>query len=242
VRLRQLMGLSLVKTRLPEHSHHTIRSFVTRPGRLTRGQSRALENHWKDYGIDFTDQRICLDKIFGRTAPVTLEIGSGMGEVILELARKYPEDDHLCVEVHTPGVGSLIRKASIASIENIRVIKHDVVDSLKTLIADNSLDKVCIFFPDPWPKKRHHKRRLLQPEFLNLLKPKLKKNGCLFLATDWEGLAEHMITVCDADNELINLAGQYNYAARPLWRGMSKFELRGKRLGHSVWDLAYCLR
>ena len=236
------MARSLVKTRLPEPSHNTIRSFVTRPGRLTKGQSRALDNHWIDYGINISNQSLCLEQIFGRSAPLTLEIGSGMGEVILDLASNNPENNHLCVEVHTPGVGSLIRQASLAGIVNLRVIKHDVVDCLENLITDKSLDRVYVFFPDPWPKKRHHKRRLLQANFLDLLKPKLKKNGCLFLATDWEDLAEHMIAVCDADSDLINLAGKNNYAPRPIWRVMSKFELRGKRLGHPIWDLVYCLQ
>lgn len=227
---------------MPDQSHRTIRSYVTRPGRLTKGQSRALAEHWVDYGIDFTDKELCLKQIFGRSAPVILEIGSGMGEVIFNLANNNPENDYLSVEVHTPGVGSLIRQASLAGLKNIRVIKYDIVDCLKNFIPDNSLDRIYVFFPDPWPKKRHHKRRLLQADFLALLKPTLKRNGCLFLATDWEELAEHMITVCDADSELMNLAGNNHYAPRPIWRTMSKFEQRGKRLGHTVWDLVYCLR
>lgn len=220
--------------------HRIIRSYVLREGRLTSGQARALEKHWPAFGIDFSKQILDLDACFGRRAPKILDIGSGNGDSVLELARRFPENDYLAVEVHRPGVGNLLRRAAEEGCRNIRVIRHDVVEVLRSQIPDNSLDEVHILFPDPWPKKRHHKRRLVSNRFLRLLHPKLKKHARLYLATDWQDLAEHMLEVCDAFSGLINLAGKGHFSPRPLWRYRTKFEQRGEKLEHPVYDLIYC--
>ena len=219
-----------------------IRSYVLRQGRLTDAQAHALENFWPDYGIDFNTVSIDPDLIFQRTAPRVLDIGSGMGETLIKLAETHPENDYLAVEVHRPGVGNLIKMARNFNLGNIRVICHDVIEVLQNRLSNHCLDQVYIFFPDPWPKKRHHKRRLVNTAFLNLLIPKLKTNARIFLATDWQDLAEHMLTVCDQHPGLINIAGTGNYTPRPDWRPVTKFENRGIRLEHGVWDLAYCLK
>jgi tRNA (guanine-N7-)-methyltransferase len=218
----------------------SIRSFVLRQGRLTSGQTRAIEQYWHKYGIDYTAGILDLDFSFQRNSSKILDIGSGMGETLVELAASHPENDYLAIEVHRPGVGSLIRLAAEKNLNNIRVINHDVVEVLKTQIDDSCLDQVYLFFPDPWPKKRHHKRRLVNSEFLALLVPKMKSNARFFLATDWRDLAEYMLSVCDQHPSLLNLAGSGNFAPRPSWRPVTKFENRGRSLKHKVWDLCYC--
>ena len=217
-----------------------VRSFVKRQSRITNGQTRALDLHWTDYGIDFSQSCLEFSNLFNRSAPKILDIGSGMGETTVKLACKYPENDFLAIEVHKPGVGSLIRQAVDSDIKNIKVICHDVVEVLQHQIPDNSIDSVQIFFPDPWPKKKHHKRRLVNDRFLDLISPKLKMNARLFLATDWEDLANHMLEACDKDSGFINLAGKGNFSPRPVWRPRTKFEVRGDALNHQVWDLCYC--
>lgn len=219
-----------------------IKSYVLRQGRLTDAQARALELHWQQYGIDYQPQSLDPARIFGRRAPRILDIGSGMGETLIALAQQNPAYDYLAVEVHRPGVGSLIKSAAEHGLANVRVINHDVIDVLRHQLPDRCLDQVYIFFADPWPKKRHHKRRLVSPDFLALLKPKLQRHARLFLATDWADLAEHMLTVCDQDPGLLNIAGKGNYTPRPAWRPVTKFEKRGLRLEHGVWDLCYCMR
>lgn len=226
---------------MAEYAPRSIRSFVLRQGRITAGQAQALEKYWEKYGIEFSQELLDLDLIFHRSAPRVLEIGSGMGEVSMALAKKHPENDYLAVEVHRPGIGCLIRHAASAELSNIRVICHDAVEVLNQQIPDQSLDEVYIFFPDPWPKKRHHKRRLISPELVTLLCRKLKYHAQLFIATDWQDLAEHMLVVCDSVPGLINLAGQGHYAPRANWRPLTKFEQRGQKLGHRVWDFAYGL-
>ena len=224
---------------LSEHHNRTIRSYVLRQGRLTSGQARAIELYWHRFGIGYTREPVDLDAIFGRTNPKILEIGSGMGEVTVALAEKHPENDYLAVEVHRPGVGSLIRLAASANLENIRVIQHDAAQILRYQIQNNSLDEVYCFFPDPWPKKRHHKRRLINPDFLALLLTRLKLHGRIIVLTDLEDMAEHMLTVCDSNEGLVNLAGCGHYAPRPGWLPVTKFENRGRKLGHRIWTLAY---
>ena len=162
---------------------------------MTDSQVRALDDLWPIYGIDFKEQPLDLDGEFNRTAPRILDIGSGMGETLIQLAARHPENDYLSVEVHRPGIGKLLANADKQRLSNIRVFNHDVMDVLKHPLPNHSLDEVYILFPDPWPKKRHHKRRLVNPEFLKLLVPKLKSHARLFLATDWEGLAEHMLEI-----------------------------------------------
>jgi tRNA (guanine-N7-)-methyltransferase len=220
----------------------TIRSYVLRQGRMTDSQVRAMDDLWPIYGIDFKEQALDLDSLFGRCAPRILDIGSGMGETLIQLATNHPENDYLSVEVHRPGIGKLLGNADKQCLSNIRIFNRDVMEVLKHQLPNHSLDEVYILFPDPWPKKRHHKRRMVNPEFLYLLVLKLKAHARLFLATDWEDLAEHMREVCDAYNGLINLAGTGNYAPRAKWRPITKFENRGIKLGHQVWDLCYGIK
>ncbi len=217
----------------------TIRSYVLRQGRMTDAQVKALDELWPDHGIDFEEKSLDLDALFNRTAPRVLDIGSGMGDTLIQLAMRHPENDYLAVEVHRPGVGKLLDNANKHQLTNIRIFNHDIMDVLKHQLPDHSLDEVYIFFPDPWPKKRHHKRRLVNPDFLNLLIPRLKRHARLYLATDWEDLAEHMRDICDANQGLINLAGTGHYTPRAAWRPITKFEQRGLKLGHRVWDLCY---
>ena len=218
-----------------------MRSYVLRQSRITPAQELAIQQHWHRFGIDYQPQTLDLSQVFGRSAPKVLEIGTGTGENIVALANRHSDNDYLALEVHKPGVGKLIRQAVALNLSNIRVICHDAVEVLAHQIDDKTLDQILIFFPDPWPKKRHHKRRLLQPEFVALLRRKLQDHGRLFLATDWQDLAEHMLRVCDAEGELFNLAGRGNYSPRPKWRPLTKFEQRGRHLQHQVWDLAYAV-
>lgn len=206
---------------------------------MTRGQARALEQYWYIYGIDFSPEPVDLDRVLGRSAPKILEIGSGMGEVLTVMAARHPENDYLAVEVHRPGVGSLIRQAVQHQLTNIRIIRHDAVEILRYQLQEKCLDEVYIFFPDPWPKKRHHKRRLLTAEFASLLVSRMKPHGRLFILTDFEDLAMEMLDVCDGCEGLINLAGNGRYAPRPKWLPPTKFETRGKKLGHKILSLAY---
>jgi tRNA (guanine-N7-)-methyltransferase len=225
-----------------EKIRRPVRSYVLRQGRLTSGQAFALEHYWQRYGIDFSKKKLDLDIEFGRPSPKILDIGVGMGDTTITLARAHPENDYLAVEVHEPGIGSLLRQAQTADINNLRVIHNDVIETLKYQIPEQSLDQVYIFFPDPWPKKRHHKRRLINPEFLALLKPRLKSHARIYIATDWQNLAEHVLNICDNDSDLFNLAGRGFAAPRPVWRPLTKFEQRGKNLKHQVWDFIYALR
>lgn len=217
----------------------TVRSYVLRQGRLTAGQAEALRRHWGHYGIEFSRGSLDLNGVFGRRAPRVLDIGSGNGQVTLALAARHPENDYLAVEVHRPGVGSLIRQAQLAGIDNIRVCCHDVVEILRWQLREACLDEVYVFFPDPWPKKRHHKRRLINPAFISLLATRLKPNARLFIATDWEDMAQQALRVCDGEPRLLNLAGAGRYAPRPNWRPQTRFERRSRRLALPVWDLVY---
>jgi len=221
----------------------SIRSYELRQGRLTSGQRRALEQHWKTFGVPPSPGVLDLDEIFGRRAPRILDIGSGMGETTAALAEQHPENDYLALEVHLPGVGALIRQAVARKLRNLRVLRADARDVVCNRLTANSLDEAWIFFPDPWVKRRQHKRRLVGEEFVAALARCLKSNGRLFMATDWEDLAKHMRQVCDQEKGLLNLARHGRYAPRPAWRPLTKFEQRGLRLGHTVRDLVYtCTR
>ena len=218
--------------------HRRIRSFVLRQGRLTKGQERALEMAWPKFGIDYTDDLLDLNEAFRRIdSRKILEIGFGMGDATAQIAQILPDADFLVVEVHTPGVGSLLKHMEELALTNIRIIQHDAVEVIKNMLADASLDGVHIFFPDPWHKKRHHKRRLIQPEFVKLLCRKLKVGGYLHLATDWQEYAEWVLEVLNAEPQLLNTAE--NYAEKPSYRLLTKFEDRGIKLGHGVWDLMF---
>ena len=215
-----------------------IRSYVLRQGRLTKGQEKALADYWPTFGIDYTPETLDLSKTFGRQESFKiLEIGFGMGETTATIAQSMPERDFLGVEVHTPGVGGLLKLIGEKSLSNVRIIQHDVVDVLNNMIADASLDGVHIFFPDPWHKKRHHKRRLIQAEFVKDLCSKIKQGGYLHVATDWQEYAEWVLDILKVETLLINSAK--DYAPKPAYRPLTKFENRGIKLGHGVWDLIF---
>jgi tRNA (guanine-N7-)-methyltransferase len=216
-----------------------IQSFVLRAGRLTPGQERALNELWPVYGVDLQDARLDLDAIFGRHARRCLEIGFGIGEVIGNLAETHPDIDYLGVEVHRPGVGRLLLRAAQSNLRNLRVIRHDAVLVLKDNLPNDCLDEILVFFPDPWHKKRHHKRRLIEPQFVALAADKLRPGGVLRLATDWQDYAEQMLAVCNTDPRLSSVSADRRYVERPAFRPATRFERRGARLGHGVWDLAY---
>ena len=219
--------------------HGRIRSFVVRPGRITEGQRRALEEGMPRFGLQREAGELDAEQAFGRAGPLVLEIGFGMGQSLVAMAAAAPEVNYLGVEVHRPGVGRLLHSMAAEGVENIRVYCDDAVPVLEECIADASLDGVQIFFPDPWHKKRHHKRRLIQPQFVGLLCRKLKPGGFLHLATDWENYADHMLEVLSAEPRLVNRSGSGHYAERPGARPLTKFEQRGQRLGHGVWDLLF---
>lgn len=218
-----------------------IKSFVLRQGRLTKGQEQALATGWPQYGI--TEGRDWLDfaAIFGNTAPVSLEIGFGNGESLAQMARATPERNFLGIEVHTPGVGHLLHLVQKYQLENLRVMNTDAVEIIQQRIPAGSLDRIQIYFPDPWHKKRHHKRRIIQAEFVHLLATRLQADGLLHLATDWQDYAQAMAEVLQAspDFRTMNPSGE-PFSPRPEFRPLTKFEQRGLKLGHGVWDLLYC--
>jgi tRNA (guanine-N7-)-methyltransferase len=214
-----------------------IRSYVLRQGRISNAQQRAWEELLPRYGIPFRAALLDLDAEFGRPAPKLLEIGFGMGETTANVAAAHPENDYLGIEVHRPGVGSLLRLIAERGLENVRVIQHDAVEVLKDMIRPASLDGVHIFFPDPWPKLRHHKRRLIQPPFVALLSERLRVGGYLHVATDWAHYAEQVLAVLGAESRLANTAR--GYAPHPDYRPLTKFEERGLRLGHDVYDIIF---
>ena len=225
---------------MPDAAHpRSIRSFVTRAGRITAAQERALTTLWPRYGIEYREEPLALPALFNRAAPCTLEIGFGNGANLAALARAHPERNYLGVEVHRPGVGRLLLSLEQQRLANIRLICHDAVEVLERQIAPGSLAEILILFPDPWPKKRHHKRRLIQPQFVALIERALCPDGMLKLATDWQPYALEMLACLSAAPSLRNLAPGGGFAARPAERAPTRFELRGTRLGHEVWDLAF---
>lgn len=221
--------------RFPERS---IRSYVLRQGRMTRAQARAHATLLPKYGVPFFRAPLDLTALFGRAAPKIVEIGFGMGETTAAIARENPDKDYLAIEVYSPGVGNLLKRIDALGLSNVRVIQHDAVDVLEWMLAPESLDGVHIFFPDPWPKKRHHKRRLIQPPFVALLAQRLKPGGYLHVATDWQDYAEHILAVLSEEPRLANAAGR-GFVPRPNSRPPTKFEERGRRLGHGVWDVLF---
>jgi tRNA (guanine-N7-)-methyltransferase len=219
-----------------------IRSFVLRAGRMTPAQERALTELWPAYGVEPSDAVLDLEAIFGRRAPRCLEIGFGVGEVIGSLAENHPHIDYVGIEVHRPGVGRLLLRAHQANLRNLRVICRDAVEVLKVGIPNDCFDEILVFFPDPWHKKRHHKRRLIDAAFVASVAAKLRAGGVLRLATDWQAYAEQMLAVCNANPQLASLSADGTYVARPEFRPPTRFERRGARLGHGVRDLAYARR
>jgi tRNA (guanine-N7-)-methyltransferase len=216
-----------------------IRSFVLREGRMTDAQQRAFDDYWPRFGVDVDDRVLDLDVLFGRHAPHVLEIGFGNGEALAWASEHDPERDFIGVEVHGPGVGRLMNALAVRDARNVRVFRHDAVEVLERAIAPGALDEVRIWFPDPWHKKRHNKRRLIQPEFVALLATRMAPGGLLHLATDWQAYAEHMLAVLEAAPDWRNAVAPGAYAEKPAWRIETHFERRGLNLGHGVWDLLY---
>ena len=221
----------------PDGGKPRIRSFVLRAGRVGPGQARALAELGPQFVLPYQPQPLDLNLLFGRAAPKILEIGFGMGEGMADIAQAHPQNDYLGVEVHTPGVGALLKQLGERGLSNVRIIQHDAVEVLSHMLAPASLAGAHIFFPDPWHKTRHHKRRLIQPSLVHLLASRLQPGGYLHLATDWEDYAVQMLEVLRAEPTLVNTA--MDYAPRPDSRPLTKFEARGLRLGHGVWDLLF---
>ena len=209
---------------------------------MTVAQERAWRDLWPVHGIENGDSAIDFAVAFGRDAPVTLEIGFGNGESLVALACAHAERNYLGLEVHPPGVGHLLLRCEAENLQNVRVICEDAVQVLQRRVSDSSLDELLLYFPDPWPKKRHHKRRIVQPDFIALVARKLKVGGVLRMATDWQPYAEHMLATASACAELRNDSATGEYVARPDSRPITRFEKRGQRLGHGVWDLAFTRR
>ena len=218
-------------------SERHIRSYVLRQGRVSQAQRRALDTLLPTFGIPFSPVRHDFDATFGRLAPRILEIGFGMGETTAQIAAAQPQFDYLGIEVHTPGVGGLLRLLDAGQLRNVRIIQHDAIEVISHMIGPDTLDGVHIFFPDPWPKKRHHKRRLIQASFVSLLSSRLRRGGYFHVATDWEDYARQILEVLSAEPLLENTAE--GFAPRPAYRPLTKFESRGLKLGHGVWDILF---
>jgi tRNA (guanine-N7-)-methyltransferase len=223
----------------PVRHHRAIRSFVVRAGRMTRAQERAWQDLWPRWGVEHHETVLDFDAMFGRRAPVTLEIGFGNGESLVDLAAHHPERNFVGLEVHPPGVGHLLLRCEAEGTTNVRVLCHDAVEVLQRRVPDASLAEVLLYFPDPWPKKRHHKRRIVQPPFVDLVARRLAPGGVFRMATDWQLYAEHMLATAGACAALRNESTGDGYVERPESRPVTRFERRGQRLGHGVWDLAF---
>ena len=222
---------------MPASSHPPIRSFVLRQGRVSNAQRRAVDTLLSVYGIAYAPGALAFEQVFGRRAPTILEIGFGMGETTATIAQAHPENNYLGIEVHTPGVGSLLKRIAEDGLTNLRLVQHDAVEVLEHMIEPTTLAGAHIFFPDPWPKKRHNKRRLIQPAFVTLLASRLAPGAYLHAATDWQEYAEQILAVFAAEPTLVNTAP--DFAPRPDYRPLTKFESRGLKLGHGVWDIIF---
>jgi tRNA (guanine-N7-)-methyltransferase len=224
----------------PEYKKKSIRSYVLRSGRMTEGQQRALEQHWPNFRLSLFDGSVdSWAVVFGREAPVVLEIGFGMGDSLLAMAENEPDKNFVGIEVYPPGAGRLVNCAAEQGLSNLRVYLADAMDVLDDCIPNGSLDRVQLYFPDPWHKKKHHKRRIVNPSFVDKVGVKLTMGGHFHMATDWQPYAEYMLEVMGEVKGFVNVAGDSEYSARPDYRPITKFEKRGQRLGHGVWDLLY---
>lgn len=223
----------------PVTTRRGIRSFVLRQGRMTAGQRKAYERSWPKFGLTRDDGMIDPREIFGREAMLNLEIGFGMGQSLADMAEAAPEQDFIGVEVHQAGVGALLKEIEDRELENVRIYSIDANDVIDLCLPDSSLDRVLLFFPDPWHKKRHHKRRLVQPEFAQRIRHKLRVGGIFHLATDWENYSEHMMEVLGGAEGFVNTMGEGGFSPRPKDRPKTKFEARGLERGHGVWDLLF---
>jgi tRNA (guanine-N7-)-methyltransferase len=217
---------------------HRILSFIRRQGRITQGQQLALDNHWNCYGLD-PESNYDFSQVFGRVAPLIIEIGFGTGDSLAKTAAANPENDYIGIEVHKPGVGHLMLLLDQQGLPNVRIYCHDAIDIIENKISDNSLAGVHLFFPDPWPKQKHHKRRIVRPSFVELLVRKLQPEGYFHAATDWHNYAENMLKILSAGVNLSNANPKGDYCERPEYRPLTRFEQRGMRLGHGVWDLIF---
>lgn len=218
----------------------SIRSFVIRNGRLTKAQAAALDTLLPEYGIVYQDgEQLDLQSIFGRSAPIWLEIGFGNGDALVDMAMRYPDTDFLGIEVHEPGVGQALMGIEAKQLSNVRILQHDAMEVLENMIPEAALNRVLLFFPDPWRKKRHFKRRIVQKEFVELVANKLEIGGVLHCATDWQDYAEWMLEKLQSSDHLTNQSSTGGYSERPEWRTNTRFEKRGERLGHEVFDLLY---
>jgi tRNA (guanine-N7-)-methyltransferase len=216
-----------------------VKSFVKREGRLTKAQGRAIEDNWPTMGLSIEQGMLDLNQTFGRDATRVLEIGFGMGKSLVEMAQNAPDTDFIGIEVHRPGVGACLASAEQAEITNLKVFEHDAVEILDQCIANESLDRLQLFFPDPWHKTRHNKRRIVQPEFVQAIRSKLKIGGEFHMATDWEPYSEHMLEVMQQADGFENTSSSNDFVARPEYRPITKFEVRGQKLGHGVWDIIF---
>jgi tRNA (guanine-N7-)-methyltransferase len=224
----------------PASAQRPVRSYVLRQGRMSPAQTRALAELLPRFGIDYASAPLAFEQVFGRAAPVILEVGFGMGETTAAIAQAHPQVDFLAVDVHGPGVGALLKQIDARSLTNVRAIRHDAVEVVAQMVPHASLAGIHVFFPDPWPKKRHHKRRLLQAAFVHVLAQRLAAGGYLHAATDWEDYAQDILATFTAEPLLANTAE--GFAPKPAWRPQTKFELRGRKLGHGVWDVLFTRR
>ncbi|MGZ8192166.1 MAG: tRNA (guanosine(46)-N7)-methyltransferase TrmB [Methylobacter sp.] len=215
-----------------------IRSFIRRQGRITQGQQLALDNYWDRYCLD-PKADYDFARVFGRDAPLYVEIGFGNGDSLAKMAAANPDKNYIGIEVHRPGVGHLLLRLEQQGLNNVRIYCHDAIEIFEQKITDNSVAGVYLFFPDPWPKKKHHKRRIVRPDFVELLVRKLKSGGYFHAATDWQNYAENMLAVLSAETAISNSSNTDDYCERPAYRPLTKFEQRGLRLGHGVWDLIF---
>lgn len=223
----------------PSPEKRRIKSFVLRQGRLSASQQNAIDALWPKVGLELDDQLLDFETVFERSAPTIVEIGFGMGASLAEMAERHPENNYIGIEVHRPGVGALLKLIEAKQLSNIRVFNADAIDVLNQKIPQNSLDAVYLFFPDPWHKSKHKKRRIVQAEFATKIASHLKPGGQFHLATDWEDYSEHMMNIMTACNDFKNLSGKGQFTPRPSHRPLTKFEQRGQRLGHGVWDLVF---
>lgn len=223
----------------PEYKRKDIRSYVIRGGRITEGQKRAFDQAWEHYGLSLLDGVIDPQAVFGRKAPLVLEVGFGMGDSLLEMVQNEPDKDFIGIEVHPPGVGRLINNASKCNVDNLRVYMADAIDVLDDCIPDQCINRFQLYFPDPWHKKKHNKRRIVQPEFIQRVRHKLSLGGMCHMATDWQPYADHIMEVMSLAEGFENGASDYFFAERPDFRPQTKFERRGESLGHGVWDVLF---